>query len=130
MTYSDEAVEKAARAMYDADCAAHDMRILGHTWASDVKRQPAYRLLAQAALASLPSGGGVKMREALEQIKALCEDPNSSVMLAWDRARASLVGGNRGSLPRDIMESGLAEFWTIADEALAALTPPGMETKG
>lgn len=58
------------------------------------------------------------MREALEKVKWLASDWRSPVMAAWDSARASLLGGNRGSHPRDTMELGLSEIYEVADEAL------------
>lgn len=59
--------------------------------------------------------------QALERVKALCAS-DSPVMDAWDHARELLlVEGNIGSLPRDVMETGLGEFWEVADDALGKI---------
>lgn len=63
-----------------------------------------------------------EVAEALERIKHLSGDWNSPVMDAWDRSRAALLSGNKGSLPRDIMEAALSEIWEVAEEASRLLS--------
>ncbi len=89
MTYSDEAVEKAAEAICDHLSNGNDTLAT----LTEYRRADMYEA-ARAALASLPSGGGVKMREALEPF-ARCARIQWRIAANWpdDKPAAEFIPG-------------------------------------
>ena len=52
-------------------------------------------------------------------VKRISPEGREKVLQAWDRARASIVGGNKGDHPRQIMEAELDADCDLLSEALA-----------